>query len=53
MREEYLKHLTVAVIGICVTVVALANPNHVTETYMIYAMIIGYVFKNGYNATKK
>jgi len=50
--DEYLKHLTVAVIAVGATIVAYTSPNHTTETYMIFAMILGYVFKNGYGAVK-
>jgi len=51
--DEYLKHLTVAVVAVGATIVAYTSPNHTTETYMIFAMILGYVFKNGYGAVKK
>jgi len=51
-REQYLKHLTVAVVAMGATIVAWTSPNHTTETYMIFAMILGYVFKNGYGAVR-
>jgi len=53
MKEPYLKHLTVATIAICATIVSAISPDHVNETYMIFAMIIGYVLKNGYPTVKQ
>jgi len=51
--DEWLKHLTVALIAVGATIVAYTSPNNTTETYMIFAMILGYVFKNGYKAAQK
>jgi len=53
MREEYLKHITVVVVGVGVTICAAIRPDTIMEAYMIYAFILGYVFKNGYHAISK
>lgn len=49
MDAHSLKHLTVAIIGICITLSHLLGGIDAQATVTVYAVILGYVFKNGYH----
>jgi len=53
MDENYLKHLTVALIVAFAGVGVLLHPEWAGQTWILWAAILGYVFKNGAGRRKK
>ena len=51
--ETYLKHLSVALIVAFAGVGVLLHPEWANEAWILWAMILGYVFKNGSSAYAK